>query len=277
MRLSGKLAIVTGASSGIGASTALTLAARGARLALVARDAARLQAVAARIRARGGEADWFVCDLADPAAIRELAARLQAEIGMPDLLVNNAGAGRWLSVLETSAEEAARILSVPYLAAFNLTRELLPAMIERRCGRIVNVTSVAARLAWPGASAYIAARRALAGFHAGLRAELRGTGVGSTLVVLGTVDTPYWCNNPGSRERLPPSRGIEPLSADQAGQAIVTAIERDRRELVRPRIFRLLFLLETLFPRLMERMLAQGATRARRRTQVTHSHPGVNT
>jgi NADP-dependent 3-hydroxy acid dehydrogenase YdfG len=76
--------------------------------------------------------------------------------GAPDVLINSAGAGRWLSVLETSRADALQMMVVPYLGAFNLTHEFLPAMLARGSGRIVNVTSVAARLAWPGAAAYIA-------------------------------------------------------------------------------------------------------------------------
>jgi uncharacterized protein len=256
MKLEGKLAVVTGASSGIGASTAYALAERGARVALVARDPERLERVAQRIRASGGKASGFVADLRDPIAIRELAQRVMKAHGVPDLLVNNAGAGRWLSVLETSAADAAEMLAVPYLGAFNLTREFLPAMLERSSGRIVNLTSVAARLAWPGATAYIAARRAMEGFDAGLGAELLGTGLGSLLVVLGTVDTPYWEHNPGSRERLPPARGIRALTPEEAAAAIVSAIERDQRRLLKPAVFQLLFLWGALFPRAMDRMLA---------------------
>jgi short-subunit dehydrogenase len=256
MNLEGKLAVVTGASSGIGASTAYALAERGARVALVARNEERLEQVAQRIRAPGGEASVFVADLGDPAAIRELARRVLEGQGVPDLLVNNAGAGRWLSVLETSAADAAEMLAVPYLGAFNLTREFLPAMLERRSGRIVNVTSVATRLAWPGATAYIAARRAMEGFDAGLGAELLGTGLSSLLVVLGTVDSPYWEHNPGSRERLPPPRGIRALTPEEAAAVIVSAIERDQRRLVKPAAFQLLFLWGALFPGAMDRMLA---------------------
>jgi short-subunit dehydrogenase len=256
MKLQGKLALVTGASSGIGAATARGLASRGARLVLVARSESNLARVADEIRAQGGEAHVFPTDLADPDAIRTLAHRVTETLGAPDILLNNAGAGRWLSLLDTTPDEAARMMALPYLAAFNLTRECLPAMLARKSGRIVNVTSAASRLAWPGATAYIAARRAMDGFHAGLSAELLGTGIGATLVVLGTVETPYWQNNPGSREHLPPARGVRELSAEQAAHVIMSAIERDRHRVVAPGVFRLLFALGTIAPRATERMLA---------------------
>ena len=263
MILAGKLCVVTGASSGIGEATARALAARGAQVILVARNASRLTAVADEIRTVGGRADTAVADLGSAAVVAKLARDLLAKFGPPDLLVNNAGAGRWLSVIETSADDAAQMLAVPYLAAFNLTRELLPTMLARGSGRIVNVTSVAARLAWPGATAYIAARRAMEGFHAGLSAELRGTGVGATLAMLGTVDSPYWEHNPGSRERLPAGgRGIRTLTTGQAAQAIVSAVERDRPIVIKPAVFKLLLILAALWPGVMERRLSPPATRA---------------
>ena len=129
-------------------------------------------------------------------------------------------------------------------------------MLARGSGQIVNVTSVAARLAWPGATAYIAARRAMDGFHAGLSAELAGTGVGATLAMFGTIETPYWERNPGSRERLPRAR-IRTLTTEQAAQAIVAALEADRRLVIKPVVFRLLFWLQAFAPGLMERQLAR--------------------
>jgi short-subunit dehydrogenase len=148
------------------------------------------------------------------------------------------------------------MMAAPYLAAFTLTRELLGGMLARGSGRIVNVTSVAARLSWPGAVAYTAARRAMEGFCAALGADLFGTGVGTTLAIFGTVESPYWVHNPGSRERLPARAArMKTLTTAEAADAIVWAIIREKRELVRPRIFRLLFILNALFPARMERMM----------------------
>jgi len=262
MKLQGTLALVTGASSGIGASTARELGARGARVALVARNAERLASVAREIERGGGWARSFVADLADPARVRDVAARVTAELGPVELLVNNAGAGRWHSVLETSAEQAEQLLRVPYLAAFNLTRELLPAMLARKRGRIVNVTSPAMRLAWPGAAGYVAARRAMEAFDACLGVELAQSGVRCTLVVLGAVESPYWEHNPGSRERLLSLPGIGMLSCGEAAASIVAAVDRDRRRVVTPRVFRFLFMLEAACPTLVERITASRARAA---------------
>jgi short-subunit dehydrogenase len=258
--LGGALAVVTGASSGIGAATARALAARGSRVVLIARNRERLDAVAAEIRAGGGTADAYAVDMADADAVAAVAARLTASHGSPHILVNNAGAGRWLPILETTAAEAAEMIGVPYLAAFNLTRELLPGMLARRSGHIVNVTSVAARLAWPGAVAYAAARAAMEGFTKALRADLRGSGVGVTLAMFGTVETPYWEHNPGSRARLPKRAATMPvLSPEKTASLIVSAVEKGARTIVAPGRYRLLFALDGLFPGLVEAALSETA------------------
>ena len=235
MKISGKTALVTGASSGIGAATAHALAAAGARVLLLARDHERLGAVAASIRAKGGRANIYPVDLADPIAVAAVARAVLADTGAPDVLVNNAGAGRWLSVLETSADELRQMMALPYFAAFDLTREFLPAMKQRGHGRIVNVTSVASRLTWPGATAYTAARCALDALTAGLRMELAGSGIGVTLAMFGTVESEYWKHNRGSRERLPGIAAMaRTLQPAEVGAAIVAGVVRDRRFILTP-------------------------------------------
>ena len=113
------------------------------------------------IRREGGAASVFPVDLSDALAIDEASARITREAGTPDILINNAGAGRWLPLIETTPQEALAMIEVPYLAAFNLTRAFLPAMLARRSGAIACITSPASYLTWPNASAYIAARHAL--------------------------------------------------------------------------------------------------------------------
>ncbi len=257
-RLAGALAVVSGGSSGIGAALARVLAKRGCRVVLLARNAERLASVVDELRSGGGQAEFLVVDLAEPRAVAAVAGKILADYGLPDLLINNAGSGRWLSIEETTAEEAAQMMALPYLAAFNLTRELVPGMRRRGSGHIVNVTSVASRLAWPGMVAYAAARAAVEGFTNALRADLYGSGVAVTLASFGTVETPYWQNNPGSRERLPqPAAKIRVLPSEEVAEAIADAIERRRRSVVLPRIFRFLFWLDALWPSRTEAMMCK--------------------
>lgn len=255
-----KLVLITGASSGIGEATAKLYATKGARVLLLARNAARLDAVAAAIRAAGGTATPYPVDLADAAAIAETAERIGREAGTPDILINNAGAGRWLPFLDTTPEEARAMMAVPYFAAFDLTRALLPGMIARGSGGLVFISSPASYLAWPRASAYIAARRAVTGLADTLRSELKSAGIKVTLVALGTVETPYWENNPGSRENMPETdkRLVPVLTPEQAAEAIVDGAETGKPLVVRPAIYRMLFILNALFPRLVASQLRRS-------------------
>ncbi len=263
-KLDGSLALVTGAASGIGEATAHALATRGSHVLLLDRDPQRLELVADAIRTQGNGADTYVVDLSDAEAIATTARQLVALHGSPDVLVNNAGAGRWLSIVETSAEEAAQMITVPYLGAFNITRELLPGMLARGSGQIVNLTSVAACLSWPGAVAYSAARAAMEGFTNALRADLHGSGIGVTLAMFGTVESPYWQHNPGSRERVPKSaRGIRVLSTQEVASLIATAIEKRSRTVIAPVAFRGLFLMSAMFPSQVDASMAKGARTAR--------------
>jgi short-subunit dehydrogenase len=252
-----KLVAITGASSGIGEATAKRYGAGGAHVVLLARNADRLAAVANAIRKSGGAATPYALDLADSGVTEETAVRIGRDLGTPDILINNAGAGRWLSFVDTTAEEARAMIEVPYLAGFNLTRAFLPAMLARRSGSVAFITSPASYLAWPKASAYIAARRAVAGLAETLQSELKGAGIVVTLVVLGTVETPYWAHNPGSRENMPKSdsRLVAVLTPDEAARTIVEGVAAKRPFVVRPAMFRALFVLNALFPRLVARQL----------------------
>lgn len=248
-----KVALITGASSGIGAATAVAFAHHGAAVALVAREAAALQAVAEQIRAQGGTAQAFAADLTRWPEVAAMAARVTAEMGTPEVIVNSAGAGRWLFTEETDPAEAVAMMGAPYFAAFFTTRAFLPAMLARRSGRIVNVNSPIARLIWPGAAGYAAARGALYTYTQALRADLYGTGVGVTSVITGKVDTPYFDRNPGVLDRAPRAAQLIPtIRPAQVAAAIVRAVARRQREVVMPFMLRVYFALNTVAPGLME-------------------------
>jgi short-subunit dehydrogenase len=268
MNLRDRVVVVTGASSGIGAATARALARRRVRaVALVARGAEALGQVAAEVRALGAEAVVCPADLADAAAAEGAARAVVAAAGVPDVLVNNAGAGRWLFVEETPPGEEAQMMAAPYFAAFNATRAFLPGMLARGSGRIVNVTSPAAYAPWAGATGYIAARWAMRGFGEALRADLHGSGVGVTLFTPGKVSSSYFEHNPGAEERIPGiARLFRTLTPEEAAEALVRAIERDAREVVTPALLRLTVWFQRLFPGAVRGlMIRTGATGAGRR------------
>jgi uncharacterized protein len=259
----GKTALITGASSGIGAATARELASAGARVLLVARRAAELEKVASSIGNTG--ASIYPADLSNASAVARLAERITAEVGTPDIIVNNAGAGRWKFVDETTPDEAVQMMAVPYFAAFNVTHAFLPAMVRRNTGHIVNVSSVGSRFVWPGATAYLAARWAVRGFTEALRSDLAGTGIGVTLCESGVVKSPYWEHNPGSLERVPKMGKLIPeLAPEAAARAIVRGIERNQKLVVVPFMMKLTYWQHAVFPGVVQWLMTRtGYTRPR--------------
>jgi short-subunit dehydrogenase len=197
-----------------------------------------------------------------------LVPRLEAA-GWPQIVVNSAGAGRWLYTEDTSPAEAAAMIGAPYLAAFYVTRLCLPAMLRRGAGHIVNINSPVARGGWPGAAGYTAARYALQGFTNALRYDLHGTGVRVVSVVPGRVSSEYFDRNPGVEARLPGvGRLLGTVTPDQVAQAVVSGIEHNRREVILPFLLRVFFVLNVFAPRLVEwAVLRTGARhpKARRR------------
>lgn len=236
LEVRGSVAVVSGASSGIGAATALELARAGARsLALIGRNRERLLRVESEALALGARATSYVADLEELLAIPELGERIATDLGPVDILVNNAGAGRWLFPEETELGEALTMMNVPYGCAFALTRAFLPTMLARGRGHIVNLSSPACFFAWPGATAYSAARWAMRGLSEALEADLYGTGVNVSLVVPGRVNSEYFANNPGSEAKVPGiSRWFRSLEPSDVARLVVRAIERRQRLVIRP-------------------------------------------
>lgn len=264
MNIQGKTILITGASSGIGAALAVAIARAGGRVLLLARRQTELQNVADSTP-KGSTARVYPVDLSDADAVATTAKQITVEVGTPDGIINNAGGGAWKFVDETSPEEVVEMMAVPYFAAFWVTRAFLPDMLTRGSGHIVNISSVASRFVWPGATAYIAARWAMRGFTEALRADLRDTGIGVTLYESGVVMTPYWEHNPGSRERVPRMATLVPsLTAEQVANAVVKGIERNQRTIVIPFMTKLICTLHALFPGIVQWLItATGYRRAR--------------
>lgn len=237
-RMTGQVVIVTGASSGIGAATALELARRGAKVVLAARRAEELAGVERGIREAGGEALAVPADVTDAAQVQRLVERATATYGRVDGLVNNAGIGGGGPLAKTAPEDIARAVNVNLLAAILATRAVLPGMIERRHGAIVSVASVAGHIAI--GPVYSATKFGLRGFSLSLRRELHGTGVSVSLVSPGYIRTPLT----GNRRSLP---GPE-IVAD----AIAGLIVRPRREVVVPWYYRAAIWAERFLPGLVD-------------------------
>lgn len=233
-----RLAVVTGASSGIGAATATVLAGNGWRVVMVARGAQRLEEVAARLRTPGGDVVPESCDAGDGASVMAMARRVMDEHGVPEVIVNSAGAGTWHFIQDTPPDTARQMMAAPFWAAYNTTHAFIGAMLARRRGVLVHVGSPASIVPWPGATAYTAARWALRGLHESLVQDLRGTGVRSCHAMFGPVSSGYWDHNPGVWDRAPTiaKRLLPELTPEQCGAMILDLIRRPRNEIIRPPI-----------------------------------------
>ena len=208
MDLAGARIVVTGASRGIGAQLATALASRGARVVLVARSR---DAIARRAEELGGEA--FPADLGDAATIEPLVRAIEAD-GPIDVLVNNAGVDLTGPFTELDPERIRALLAVNLVAPMLLCRQVLPAMIGRGRGHIMNVSSLAGTNALPGLAPYSASKAGLSHFTAGLRAECKGTGITTTLAEIGPVES----DDDAEPARPPGDRAGAPAAAAPAAR-----------------------------------------------------------
>ncbi len=188
-QLQGKRALVTGASRGIGWAIALRFARAGADVLIAARSHDELQELAGEISALGQRCLVVPTDLRDPASIMALVREAHNQFEGIDILVNNAGVGAWAPIGELTLAQYDEIFDVNMRAVFLLTQALLPAMIERGSGHIVNIASTSSRWAYPEGTIYCASKFALLGFNEALAKELRTTGVRVTAVCPGQVNT----------------------------------------------------------------------------------------
>jgi len=236
MDLDGRHVLLTGASRGVGAALAEELAAAGARLALVARDADALAGSAARL---GGRA--YATDLTDPDQLRSLVARVEADGGPVDALVNNAGVESAGALTDQSADDIEQLLRLNLLAPAELCRQVLPGMVARRRGHLVLVSSLAAVGTFPGLAVYGASKAGLTRLASGLHLDLRGQGVGVTDVQLGPIRgemlTRAKAHPPTARgfARLRRLRTLRDLDPAEVAAAVVAAVRGNRRHVRLPR------------------------------------------
>jgi NAD(P)-dependent dehydrogenase (short-subunit alcohol dehydrogenase family) len=186
---SGRRVLVTGASSGIGAGLAEEFARRGAVVGICARRQDRLDQVLGRCRAHSPDSRSWVTDLSEPDAVDRLAAAALEELGGVDLLVNNAGIPKRRHASRLDPATVETVMNINFFSPVRLTLALLPHMLDRGSGQIVNVSSVAATLSSPGESSYDASKAALTAFSESMAVDLWSTGVKVLVVYPGLVDT----------------------------------------------------------------------------------------
>ncbi|MFZ0661246.1 MAG: 3-oxoacyl-[acyl-carrier-protein] reductase [Acidobacteriaceae bacterium] len=189
MSLEGRTALITGASQGIGRACALTLAKAGARVALAARNEAKLAEVAAEIRVSGGVAEAFVLDVASEESIKTGAKAALAHFGTIEILVNNAGITKDMLVLRMKRADWDSVIATNLTGTFLLTQALLGPMVKARWGRIVNVSSVVGETGQAGQANYAASKAGLIGFTKSLARELASRGITANAVAPGYIET----------------------------------------------------------------------------------------
>lgn len=248
MKIAGSRALVTGASSGIGRAAAVELASRGADLIVLARRRQELDAVAAEIRRLGRECTVIVADLSSPEGCAAAATEALRNHPSIDILVNNAGFAIFDELVHAKPEDLRAMMDLNYFAALELSQALVPQMVARGSGAVVNVASIAGIMGFFRMGGYCATKFALIGMSEAMRDELYPTGVRISLVCPGTVETEFFMK--AERRKMPSaSRLILAIKPRAVARAIARAVERGSYRIVLPLGAALFMKFKEIFPR----------------------------
>lgn len=221
-----KVVFITGASSGIGRALAIELGRRGASVGLLARRAETLTEIQREVEAAGGRAIALPADVKNADAVRAAADKLREKFGRVDVLVANAGIGATTDAQSLKADEVADVIGTNVMGAVNSATAVLPEMLERGSGRLVVISSLAAYRGLPKSAAYSASKAAVSAFFESIRVDLRGTGVGVTIIHPGFIRTPL---TEGRSARMPFF-----MELDYAIKKIIRAIEERKKSYAFP-------------------------------------------
>lgn len=242
------VAIVTGASSGIGRASAIEIAGPGHRLVLVARRQEELEQTASVCRSRGAECLVVPTDLANPGAGREVVDRALESYGRVDVLVNAAGFAILAPLQNAGEDDLRRMIETNYLGTVSCILAVLPSMLERGAGSIVNVGSITGIMGVARMGGYAATKWAIAGFTESLRNDLHGTGVRVSLVCPGTTQSGFF--ESADRSQIPGAdRLVRTLRPEKVARAVARAIRRGNARIIIPWEAALFMRLKEIFPR----------------------------
>jgi 3-oxoacyl-[acyl-carrier protein] reductase len=227
MDLTNRLAVITGATEGIGRAIAIALGGAGAKVAICARTAPNVDATVAALRESGLDAIGQACDVADPAAVRAFADFVGRERGDAAVLVNNAGIGRFASFEALTLEDWDETIAVNLRSLYLVTRAFLPGLVRAGGSSIVNIASLAGRNGFEGGTAYCASKHAVLGFSKALMLEVRKRGLRVIAICPGSVATPFM----DKQDRMRPDRD-RILTAEDVAQAVVGALTLADRAMV---------------------------------------------
>lgn len=253
MNYSGKVVVITGASSGIGKQVAEEFAKLHARLVLVSRDKNNLEDTAKELSKYKTEILFFPCDVSQKDQVCKMSNIVLEKFGTVDVLVNNAGFGIYNTINDIKVEEIESQISTNYLGMVYCTKSFLPKMLEKKSGHIVNVASVAASFGIPGMAPYCASKFAMLGFSESLFHELKGSGVGVTVVSPIMVRTNFF--NHKSFNKMP--RYTTSLSAKTVAKSIIRAASSPRLEIVVPEFVRIVIWIKQTFPYLVNPIVGE--------------------
>lgn len=226
--LKGKNALITGAGKGIGKAIALALAAEGVNLALIARTEKDLEAVAKEVRKAGVRAELATADVANITSVNQAVEKLAAALGPVDILINNAGVGRFGKFMEMPVADWEEVVKVNLFGAYYVTRAILPSMLERQTGDIVNISSSAGQKGAPVTSAYSASKFGLIGMSESLMLEVRKSNIRVFTLTPSTVATEMAVNlnlTDGNPEKV--------MQAEDVAELVVSQLKLNRRVVVK--------------------------------------------
>jgi short-subunit dehydrogenase len=268
----GRTALVTGASCGIGPLIAREVANQGGHVVLTGRSAGELEAVAAGLTAAGADVSFVPADLTEPGAAQALVQAIERQQGGIDLLVNNAGGDPLREFHTMTIEENLRTLRLNLVAPLELTHAVLPGMLSRGRGHVVNISAMAGRLSFPYTEVYAAAKDGLIGFTRVFRSDYHERGVSASVLILGAI------KGAGQGQRMMDQAGLKGAAymapAQSVARSVLRAVKKDRTELViMPGPGRLLRAIMDYFPGLGPALNRAAGTKATMQKIVDQPRP----
>ncbi|MCB0169740.1 MAG: SDR family oxidoreductase [Anaerolineae bacterium] len=233
-KLAGKVALITGASAGIGWASAIALAGEGVSLVLTARRQGRLEELAAQARELGGEATIVLGDAREEATALQAVAAAKDTFGSLDILINNVGVGNYKNLVDTSAEDYDEMVDTNVRSTFLFTRHAVPVMIAQGAGTVLMISSMAGVYGFPGEAVYCATKFAQVGFAQALDKELRPHGIKVGLICPGGVKTEFALGKGRTEKSVAESDMLEP--EDVAGAVLLACTQSPQSRIIEVRM-----------------------------------------
>ncbi|MDN3643299.1 SDR family NAD(P)-dependent oxidoreductase [Lutimonas halocynthiae] len=249
-RVDQQLILITGGSSGIGKAAAAALHRNGAKIILQARNLAKLKAAAEEIDPNLERISYYSADLSNEDEVISVADELIKKEGLPDVIINSAGAGEWLSFNEADLGHYRETINSPYLATASTCKVFFDRMQQRGSGHFIIINSAACYFSFPGTTGYAPARWAMLGFAKALQADLYDTNFKVSMIALGKVDSPYFDNNPLSEDRIPKIADwlIPTMTLNTAAKVIMKTVETKKNTVIKPFMMSMMVFLNRFMP-----------------------------